>query len=89
MKKEAQKKIAFLRIITPKDKSRDGSQKGTSTYIYRENGEVDENGKPKLISKARTSNWDGKNMDPCSVKRHYGGLRRAGFRDNAHAKGMF
>ena len=29
------------------------------------------------------------NMDPDSVARHNGLLRRAGFTDNAHAKGFF
>jgi len=28
-------------------------------------------------------------MDPDSVARHNRSLRRAGFRDNAHAKGFF
>jgi len=35
------------------------------------------------------TNWDGKNMDPDSVSRHYRGLNRAGFVDNNHAKGIF
>lgn len=35
------------------------------------------------------SNWDGKNMDPDSVKRHNHHLKRLGFRNNAHAKGIF
>ena len=39
--------------------------------------------------KAKWSNWDGSNMDPDSVARHNRSLRRAGFRDNAHAKGFF
>lgn len=85
----ANKKIAFLRIITPKDKSRDGEQKGTSNFIYDKNGELDENGVPKMQLKARHTNWDGNNMDPCSVKRHFNGLKRMGFRNNDHAKGMF
>lgn len=87
----AEKKIAFLRIVTPKDRNRDGAQKGTANYVYRSEtpGEYDENGRPRIETKARVSNWDGKNMDPCSVKHHFGNLRRAGFRNNEHAKGIF
>ena len=33
------------------------------------------------------TNWNGSNLDPDSVRRHYQGLKRAGFRDNTHAKG--
>ena len=35
------------------------------------------------------SNWDGKNLDPCSVKIHKQQLHRAGFVNNHHAKGVF
>jgi len=35
------------------------------------------------------SNWDGKNLDPEAVQRHRQQLRRAGFENNAHAKGFF
>ena len=35
------------------------------------------------------SNWDGKNLDPSSVKLHRQQLQRAGFVNNAHAKGFF
>jgi hypothetical protein len=35
------------------------------------------------------SSFDGKNLDPESVKRHRQQLKRAGFVDNAHAKGVF
>lgn len=85
----ADKKIAFMRIVTPKDKARDGSQKGSSTYVYKDDGSVDENGRAKVAGKARVSNWTGSNLDPCSVKRHYAGLKRCGFVDNSHAKGIF
>lgn len=85
----ADKKIAFLRIITPKDQNRDGVQKGTSKFVYSDTGELDENGKARVVTKARVSNWTGSNMDPCSVKRHNVGLQRAGFQNNTHAKGMF
>jgi len=35
------------------------------------------------------SNWNGKNMDPCSVNIHKGQLKRMGFQNNLHAKGIF
>jgi hypothetical protein len=35
------------------------------------------------------SPYDGKNLDPESVTRHRKNLRRAGFMNNAHAKGIF
>ncbi len=35
------------------------------------------------------TNWTGRNMDPDSVKRHHASLRRAGFKGNADAKGIF
>jgi len=42
-----------------------------------------EEGKSTLLKKGTTvSNWDGKNLDPCSVKRHNSQLRRAGFMNN-------
>ena len=93
-KKKAEKKIAFLRIITPKDKTRDKltSSTGISHTIYHDDGTTTTTtdvGVGKIPHKARTSNWDGTNMDPCSVKRHYAGLKRAGFVNNAHAKGIF
>lgn len=42
-----------------------------------------EEGKSTLLKKGTiVSNWDGKNLDPCSVKRHNSQLRRAGFMNN-------
>ena len=35
------------------------------------------------------SNWTGSNMDPDSVKRHYRGLQRAGFKDHAQVQGPY
>ena len=43
----------------------------------------------KTVSRKAVSNWTGKNMDPDAVARHYAGLKRAGFKDNTHAKGGF
>ena len=76
-------RIAYLRMTTPR---RPASQKGRTSNVYRNGEKVDA---ARERDKAKWSNWDGSNMDPDSVARHNRSLRRAGFRDNAHAKGFF
>jgi len=46
-------------------------------------------GTPNRSTGRVVSNWDGKNLDPCAVKRHFKTLDRAGFKNNLHAKGLF
>lgn len=101
---EAGKRIAFLRIVTPKDMWRSTSnsvestsssssastnQSGVTRWVYR-SGEKDANGEA-TVRKSRqvVSNYDGNNLDPCSVKRHNHHLKKLGFVNNQHAKGMF
>jgi len=100
----AGEKIAYLRIITPIDvKRRRGrssleEQQATPSkrYIYTKDG-VEEigastetsPGTPNRSTGRVVSNWDGKNLDPCAVKRHAQSLDRAGFKNNLHAKGLF
>jgi len=105
---EAGKKIAFLKIITPKDMWRtttsnaaavgeeafaatqETNQSGVTRWIYRSSGEKDADGKPILRKSGRVvSSYDGKNLDPCSVNRHNAQLKRMGFANNLHAKGLF
>lgn len=102
---EAGKKIAFLRIITPKDMWRtttsevvggetaaqqETTQSGVTRWVYRSSGEKDANGKPIMRKSGRVvSSYDGKNLDPCSVNRHNAQLKRMGFANNLHAKGLF
>ena len=76
-------RIAYLRMTTPR---RPASQKGRTSIVFRDGEKVDA---ARERDKAKWSNWDGSNMDPDSVARHNRSLRRAGFRDNAHAKGFF
>mmetsp|Transcript_12940 Transcript_12940/g.41036 ORF Transcript_12940/g.41036 Transcript_12940/m.41036 type:complete len:110 (-) Transcript_12940:209-538(-) len=76
-------KVAYARMTT----TRRAEQTGRSRVIYGKNGQKLSVGTPR--DKARWTNWDGANLDPDSVKRHYQNLNRAGFRDNAHAKGFF
>jgi hypothetical protein len=84
---EAGKKIAFLRIVTPKAPK---NQTGVSRWVYRSSGETDADGKATLRkSRQVLSNFDGNNLDPCSVTRHNHHLKRMGFVNNLHAKGLF
>lgn len=41
------------------------------------------------LTQRPVTNWHGRNMDPDSVARHYRSLKRAGFKNNRHAKGIF
>jgi hypothetical protein len=77
---KAQSSISYLKMVTPKSTLNQG---GVTRIVFGEG--KDNNGIP---TKAVT-NWTGKNLDPDSVKRHYQSLKRAGFRDNRHAKGVF
>ena len=82
----ADDRLAFLRMITPKERPSNQSGK----WVYK-NGERLENHNGTLRdSNGRVvSNWDGSNLDPDSVKRHNHQLKRLGFVNNAHAKGFF
>ena len=73
-------RIAYLRMTTPR---RPRFAKGRTSIVYRNGEKVDA---ARERDKAKWSNWDGSNMDPDSVARHNRSLRRAGFRDNAHAR---
>jgi hypothetical protein len=78
--KKANNTIGYLKIITPRSSRRkDDVQQGVTKIVFG----IGDKG-----SKAVT-NWHGGNMDPDSVKRHYQGLKRAGFRNNTDAKGIF
>jgi hypothetical protein len=76
--KKAESSLGYMKIISPHIKAK---QSGVTTIRFSS-----EEG--KVTSKAY-SNWTGSNMDPDSVKRHYNSLKRAGFQDNSHAKGIF
>ena len=79
---KANSSLGFLNIVTPKRVTKQG---GKTTIIFGKNAD----GSTSLSSKKAMSNWHGGNMDPDQVSRHYNGLKRAGFRDNNHAKGVF
>ena len=105
---EAGKKIAFLRIVTPKDMWRNTSnalegsakestsssstttQSGVTRWVYRSTGEKDADGKAtKRTASQVVSNFTGSNHDPCNIKRHNQHLKKLGFVNNLHAKGLF
>mmetsp|Transcript_19291 Transcript_19291/g.25041 ORF Transcript_19291/g.25041 Transcript_19291/m.25041 type:complete len:137 (+) Transcript_19291:63-473(+) len=79
-------KVAFVRMQTPKLQRQ---QSGRTRIVYGKDGTKHVNCLGTLPEKARWTNWDGKNMDPDSVARHHHTLKRAGFVNNAHAKGFF
>lgn len=94
--RKATDRAAFLRITTVKTKPRattTTTQSGNSggRWIYKDGKALQSDATGTLRdNKGRVvSNWDGKNMDPCSVKRHRQQLNRAGFVNNSHAKGVF
>ena len=90
---EAGEKIAFLRIVTPKkvvSGNTTNNQSGITRWVYRSSGEKDAAGKgTKRKTGMVVSNFDGNNLDPCSVTRHNSQLKRMGFVNNLHAKGLF
>jgi hypothetical protein len=84
---EAGKKIAFLRIVTPKQST---NQSGVTRWVYKSSGEKDADGKATMRKTGQVvSNFTGSNLDPCNVKRHNQQLKRMGFVNNLHAKGLF
>mmetsp|Transcript_5073 Transcript_5073/g.12844 ORF Transcript_5073/g.12844 Transcript_5073/m.12844 type:complete len:198 (-) Transcript_5073:169-762(-) len=129
--KNADDKIAFLKMITPKEStvtsvkpmpstaskktqeeagsttpssssssgqafgfsgsgSGTGGGGGGGRWIYRNGERLEVSEGTVRDSKGRVvSNWDGKNLDPEQVKRHNHHLKRLGFRNNGHAKGIF
>ena len=84
---KADAKLSFLRMITPKPPTDSHSGR----WVYYKNGKKVEGGTSQTRDKNGKvhTNWDGKNLDPCSVKQHSGQLKRMGFRNNSHAKGFF
>lgn len=88
---QAGEKIAYLRIMTPKRAvgARNASD-GTKRWVYTKDGAVQIEGEGTKRDGGRVvSNFDAKNLDPCSIKTHNGQLRRMGFQNNLHAKGLF
>jgi hypothetical protein len=100
--KEAESRLSFLRMTC--SNPRGARNHGNTTngglpsgsrqkFVYRngERFEVDGDDKVTLRdgSSRVVSSYDGKNLDPSAVSRHKKQLRRAGFVNNTHAKGIF
>jgi hypothetical protein len=83
--KKADERISFLRMITPKPPKDSLSGR----WVYKNGKRVEGNSGSRDNKGRVTTNWDGKNLDPDSVKQHNYQLKRMGFRNNAHAKGFF
>ena len=77
-------RVGYLRMMTPR---RSGAQAGASRVVYGADGTKTAVGTAR--GKAAHSQFTGGNLDPDAISRHNHTLRRAGFRDNAHAKGFF
>lgn len=80
---KAQSSLSYIKIISTKVKSE--SPNGITRIVFN-NKEMNEN---QTNERKPISNWTGTNMDPDAVSRHYHGLKRAGFQNNSHAKGIF
>ena len=86
--KQADAKLSFLKMITPKPLKESNSGR----WIYKNGKRVEGNTEntPRVDKNGKVhTNWDGKNLDPDSVKQHKYQLKRMGFRNNSHAKGYF
>ena len=76
---KANSSLGYLKIITPR--GRQESQTGVTKLVF--GPETGPSGRKA------TTNWTGSNLDPDSVRRHQNILKRAGFKDNKTAKGIF
>lgn len=83
----AEQKLSFLRMTTVK--TRPSGQSGRWIYKDGEKLQSDAGGTMRDSKGRVISNFDGNNMDPESVTRHRKSLKRAGFVNNEHAKGVF
>jgi len=84
--KDAEKRLSFLRITTTKVKPR--GQAGR--WVYKDGQRLENVNGTLRDDKGRVhSSYDGNNLDPEMVSKHFKNLKRAGFVNNQHAKGMF
>lgn len=81
--RQAESRLGFLKMATPRNKV--GST-GSTRAVYRD-GRVMEGEEARKHDKARHSNWDGRNLDPDSVRFHKQNLARAGFANHQQVIG--
>ena len=77
MLRKANSSLGYLKIVTPRKQK---SQTGVTKIVFG-------NDKEGGTTKKAMSNWTASNMDPDSVKRHFAGLKRAGFSGNRDVVG--
>lgn len=77
----ANSSLGYLKIITPRVRAREG-QSGVTRVVFGPSIADGKGRKPM-------TNWTGANLDPDSVTKHNQLLKRAGFRNNKDAKGIF
>ena len=89
--KKANDRLSFLRMTTPKPLTETTRGGGGGVYVEGKDGKLIKAGTTTTRdgSGRVVSNWNGKNLDPDQLKRHKVGLKRAGFVNNLHAKGIF
>mmetsp|Transcript_21087 Transcript_21087/g.41792 ORF Transcript_21087/g.41792 Transcript_21087/m.41792 type:complete len:143 (+) Transcript_21087:85-513(+) len=88
---EAESRLGFLKMMTPRSFHRSALGEGSGRTLYHGGEKIDADGAHGLDreAKAKWSNWTGSNLDPDMVAQHSHSLKRAGFKDNYHAKGFF
>jgi len=85
----AESTLSYLKIVTPRTATSIDTQQGITRLTFESSGS---NVAKQVAGKKNTrpvTNWTGSNLDPDSVSRHQHTLKRAGFKDNASAKGIF
>lgn len=87
---EAESRLSVLRMTSNHRHRRSSSGGVGGTWVYKDGQRLSaENGTLRDAGGRVVSSFDGKNLDPESVKRHQQQLKRVGFVNNAHAKGFF
>eukprot|EP01038_Epipyxis_sp_PR26KG_P010240 gene10240-13774_t len=74
--------LGYLKIVTPKTYSR--NQSGRTSAVFETSNAGHNNPTGRAVT-----NWTPTNLDPDSVKRHQQTIKRAGFKNNQQAKGIF
>lgn len=82
---------------SPQQQQASSSSSSSSIWIYKDGKRYAVNDLAAAEATLRdgtashrvVSNWDGSNLDPTSVTRHNQQLKRLGFVNNLHAKGIF
>lgn len=77
--KSANSSLGYIRMVTPRMPSPNIESRISKVVM----------GEKTQTGRMAHTNWHGGNLDPDSVRRHNASLKRCGFQNNAHAKGIF